>query len=356
MVKSTVLIFFLLAMSTGYCFASTGDDEDDLMPMTQEQASQQSQISESPQAKKGQATVVRFLAFVLDIDGINDVEQNFDINLFVVLQWQDDRLANDEGIEQILSLDKVWNPRLVIANQQGRIHRALPETVTVSPDGLVTYRQRFTGKISQPLDLKRFPMDSHRFITQFTGVGHAPGTIEFVKGYSHNLKEGGGIAEKLSLPDWHVTDFTLAADPYEPIPEISSPGFIVAFKATRIFDYYIWQIILPLTVVIVMSWSAFWISANQVSIRIGIATSSILTLIAHRFVLASLLPKLPYMTRLDYLSVLGTVLVLLALVMVMVSAYFNQNQKTSTASRIDWACKILFPLAYMIILGRFLIE
>lgn len=42
-----------------------------------------------------------------------------------------------------------------------------------------------------------------------------------------------------------------------------------------------------------------------------VATASVLTLIAQRFVLASLLPRLPYMTRLDFFTVGSTILVLL---------------------------------------------
>ncbi|MEA3302655.1 MAG: hypothetical protein U9Q75_05180 [Pseudomonadota bacterium] len=56
-------------------------------------------------------------------------------------------------------------------------------------------------------------------------------------------------------------------------------------EAKRYIAYYIWQIVLPLAVV-VMSWAAFWIDRVHVGVRIGVATSSILTLIAQRFVFA----------------------------------------------------------------------
>jgi hypothetical protein len=45
--------------------------------------------------------------------------------------------------------------------------------------------------------------------------------------------------------------------------------------------------------VVMVSWAGFRVQRDQIGVRIGIATSSILTLIAHRFILASLLPRLP---------------------------------------------------------------
>lgn len=45
--------------------------------------------------------------------------------------------------------------------------------------------------------------------------------------------------------------------------------------------------------VVMVSWAGFRVQRDQIGVRIGIATSSILTLIAHRFILASLLPACP---------------------------------------------------------------
>jgi len=88
-------------------------------------------------------------------------------------------------------------------------------------------------------------------------------------------------------------------------------------------------------------------------VRIGIATSSILTLIAHRFVLASLLPRLPYMTRLDYFTVGSTLLVFLALIVVVVTSYLAAINRDPIARQVDLWARGTFPAAFLLLLGWF---
>ena len=101
-------------------------------------------------------TKVHFLVFVLDIDEIDDARQSFAANVYIQLRWKDTRLANPGGSTRQVRLDDIWNPRVLLANQQGRVATALPEIAQVNPDGTVIYRQRYTGNLSQPLDLSQF--------------------------------------------------------------------------------------------------------------------------------------------------------------------------------------------------------
>ena len=142
--------------------------------------------------------------------------------------------------------------------------------------------------------------------------------------------------------------------PYTPIDAIHAAGFAFRFTAERYVTYYIWQVILPLGVVVVMSWAAFWVGRDNVGVRIGVATSSILTLIAQRFVLAHLLPRLPYMTRLDYFTVGSTLLVFIALIMVILTAFLTGRDRDSLAGKLDVAARAAFPAIFLFMLGWFL--
>ena len=103
-----------------------------------------------------------------------------------------------------------------------------------------------------------------------------------------------------------------------------------------------------------MSWAAFWIKREDVGVRIGIATSSVLTMIAHRFVLASLLPRLPYMTRIDYLTVGSTLLVLLSLFMVTLIVILDNRKRQELTRRMDIAARVSFPSAFILLMVWFL--
>lgn len=296
-------------------------------------------------------TKVHFIIFVIDIDNIDGAAQNFAANVFIQLRWHDPRLADPGSSPRQIPMDEVWNPRILLANQQGLVRPSLPEVVEVSGDGTVIYRQRYVALMSQPLMLNEFPLDQHTFTIQFVAVGHRPDSLEFVPDTIVSKEEivGGGIADRLSLPDWKIVSYQAVGRPYTPIEAIRAAGFVFEFVAKRQFLYYLWQVIVPLAVIVAMSWAAFWIDPRQAGAQIGVASSAILTLIAYRFVLASLLPRLPYMTRMDYLTLGSTLLVFLALTQVILTSTLARKNLVKTARWIDRVSRVAFPSAFVLL-------
>ena len=290
-------------------------------------------------------TKIHFLVFVIDIDSIDDANQNFAANVYIRLRWQDRRLADPQSSTRQVLLDQVWNPRLVLVNQTGLVAKALPEVVQVNPDGTVLYFQRYTGKLSQPLNLSNFPLDSHAFTIQFAGAGYTADELEFVPEVIRGVS-GGSIANNLSLPDWKILKHGVSTLPYQPIEAVRAASFAFHFDAARSVGYYLWQVVLPLAVVVAMSWAAFWVGRDNVGVRTGVATSSILTLIAQRFVIGNLLPRLPYMTRMDYFTVGSTVLVFLALVVVILTYLLVNTDHDVAARRVDLSARLAFPALF----------
>ena len=300
-------------------------------------------------------TEVYFLVFVLDVDEIDDASQSFATNVFIQLRWKDRRLANPGGSSRQVRLEEIWNPRVLLANQKGRLAKALPEIAQVDPDGTVIYRQRYTGSLSQPLNLSRFPMDKHSFTIHFVAAGYTDDQLKFLPDkYGDIQGQGGSISDELSLPDWKVGSHETLVLPYTPIEAIHTAGFAFRFEAERYVTYYIWQLVLPLAVVVVMSWAAFWVGRDDVGVRIGVATSSVLTMIAHRFVLASLLPRLPYMTHMDYFTVGSMLLVFMALITVIFTTFLAGKKYDSLAHKVDLSARVTFPAVFLFLIGWFL--
>lgn len=188
----------------------------------------------------------------------------------------------------------------------------MPEIVQVRPDGTVIYHQRYTGRFAQRMMLANLPMDKQSFNIQFVGTGYNADELTFKPEFQGvAVKSGRAMAETLSLANWNILTYKTVVAPFKPIEEINSASFSFQFQADRYVSYYLWQMVLPLAVIVVMSSAAFWIRRKDLAIRVAVATASVLTLIAQRFVLASLLPRLPYMTRLDFFTVGSTILVLL---------------------------------------------
>lgn len=293
-------------------------------------------------------TKVSFLIFVIDIDEINGAEQNFTANVVLRLRWKDKRLAKDTKATRMMPLNEVWNPRILLVNRQTLTRTSLPEVVEVAPDGTVDYRQRYVGPLSQALRLSEFPFDRHAFTIQFIAVGFRSEDLEFVPG---KLEEyhitGGEIAERLSQPDWKIEKYSVQSRPYEPIKGFKLAGFDFEFTAKRYMLYYVWQVIVPLVFIVAMSWGAFWIDPEHAGAQIGVATSSMLTLIAYRFMLGDLLPRLPYMTRMDYFTLAGTTLVFLAFVEVIMTTILFYKKKVQLGKKLDLCSRVIFPAVYI---------
>ena len=301
------------------------------------------------------STKVHFFVFVVDIDKIDDADQNFAANVWITLRWKDKRLANPGGAIRQKRLEEVWNPHILLANRQGLVSKSLPDVVSIHPDGTVHYEQRYTGLLSQPLMLSKFPFDKHIFTIHFVAAGYSSDEVTFVPDIPklNSSLIGGGMTSIWSLPDWERVQFEALPLFYEPMEGMKVPGFVARFEAKRYIAYYIWQIVLPLVVVVIMSWAAFWIGREHVGVRIGVATSSILTLIAQRFVFASLLPRLPYMTRLDFFTVGSTLLVFMALLVVVITSYLSTIDRDPPARVVDLSSRAAFPAVFLSLLGWF---
>jgi Neurotransmitter-gated ion-channel ligand binding domain/Neurotransmitter-gated ion-channel transmembrane region len=287
--------------------------------------------------------------WVLDIDSIDSAAQRFVANVFLTVRWKDPRLAHGGATPVVRSSNEVWTPRLQIANESGLVRRTLPDVLEVQGDGEVLYRQRFVGSFSQRLDLTDFPFDEHRFRLHLVLPGVKPAEVEFVPDerlVARGLPGAAGIADDISLPDWRILECTARPLPYVLVPGLDVAGYALEFRAARDTWYWIWKVILPLALIVAMSWSVFWIDPANAGTQIGVATTAMLTLIAYRFAIESRVPPVSYLTRLDWFISGSTVLVFLTLLQAPWTSSLVRHGRKAIASRIDLVSKLLFPSAF----------
>ena len=98
-----------------------------------------------------------------------------------------------------------------------------------------------------------------------------------------------------------------------------------------------------------MSWAVFWIDPTMGASQISVAVTSILTLIAYRFAIGNEVPKLPYLTLLDSLILLATILVFLSLVEVIATTALSINNRIETARAVDRYARWAFPLTFVLL-------
>jgi hypothetical protein len=292
-------------------------------------------------------TQVEIAVGLLDIDDINGPAQSYTANVYVMLRWHDERLVHDGEGSVVKPVDEVWNPRLLILNQQ-KVWKSLPEVVEIAPDGTVAYHQRVWGQFSEPLTLHEFPFDKQSFHMTFVAATYRSSEVAFVDhGESRSL-----IMDTFSLPDWDILSWK--AGPHSRvlsggIRELSM--FEFSFLARRHWGYYVLKVIVPLFLIVAMSWIVFWIDPGQSASQISVATTSMLTLIAYRFATDALVPKVSYLTRMDVFILGSTLLVFMALVQAVWTSGVAKAGRAERALAIDRVCRFVFPGLFLALCG-----
>ncbi len=293
---------------------------------------------------KGTQTVVDLSIRVLDIAEIDGASQTFTANVVVIARWQDERLAG-ESDQRTMDLSDVWNPALQITNQQ-RLVKTFPDKVNVAPDGSVQWVQRYWGKFSNPLDLHDFPLDHHTFVIQLVSARLDSENVELRTPEEKAFHSG--LAKRLSLPDWEISEWRVAAAPFALIEGAKAlPGVTFEFDAKRYIGYYLVKVLLPLLMIVMMSWIVFWIHPSESGSQISVSITSMLTLIAYRFALGAMLPKVSYITRMDGFILFATIMVFIALMEAVTTSRLVKVGKEEMALKMDQICRVLFPTTFI---------
>jgi neurotransmitter-gated ion-channel len=286
---------------------------------------------------------------VVDISNIDSAQQNFTADVAVVLRWRDPRLAHTGTGLVHYALDQIWSPRVGIANETSSVVRKLPESVEVEADGTVICRQRYAGAFTQALRLQSFPFDRQTFRVQLVAVRYLADEVKFVpdqRWIQEGLKRAGGISSSITLPDWTIEKWELKPLDYVLAPSVQYSGYAFEFTACRNVQHYILKVMLPLVLIVMMSWCVFWTDPTNSNSQFSIAVTSMLTLIAYRFAVDTQLPRLPYMTRLDVFFLVSTLLVFFSLIEVLITTILDNRQQTERGKTIDRYCRAIFPTVF----------
>lgn len=296
-----------------------------------------------PTGPNGGPTEVQIQVILLDVDEISAANQSFVANFFFAARWKDAKLAHQGPGTLALPLDEVWHPSLQFVSQQ-KLFPTFPELAQITPDGEVSYHQRVWGNLSQPMELKEFPFDRQAFEIRMVAAGYTPAEVRFVA----DRKYLSGLSPRLSQPDWTVLQWRLDLTPHRFFEgDVQDASFALVFDGERKKGFFVWKIILPLVLIVAMSWIVFWIDPEQAGTQIGVSMTSMLTLIAYRFMIGGQLPKISYLTRMDYFILGSTLLVFASLVQAAITARLAHDKRTQAAQGADRWCRVIFPVLFL---------
>ncbi|HKQ38232.1 MAG TPA: hypothetical protein VJ063_09155, partial [Verrucomicrobiae bacterium] len=185
----------------------------------------------------------------------------------------------------------------------------------------------------------------------FVAVRYRPNEVTFVPDQNwidDGLRQGAGISRSITLPDWAIEKLETKASVYALTPGMQYSGYAFELTASRNVQHYILKVILPLVLIVMMSWTVFWIDPTTSNTQFSIAVTSMLTLIAYRFAVDSELPRLPYMTRIDVFFLISTLLVFFSLIEVLVTTILDNKRQSALAKKLDRYCRVIVPAIFVI--------
>ena len=198
-----------------------------------------------------------------------------------------------------------------------------------------------------PFHLSEFPFDKHTLAISVVSGGYDTGQVQFVID-----EEVMGQMEDLSLTDWAIDPGNgKVTSLYFAPQDRSFPSFNYELNVHRYQGFYLSKVIIPLTMIIFMSWTVFWLDPKHIATQVGLSASVIVILTIFQLNLGNFLPKISYLTRMDRFVLGALVLVFFALVETITGGALAGAGNSGLAKTLDRWARVVFPLAFLFVLA-----
>merc|ERR1719282_985433 len=247
--------------------------------------------------------------YILSIGDLSEKFMDFTFDMYFRQFWHDPRLAFEKrpsltklvvGAEYI---KLIWVPDTFFVNEKVALfHQATTENqfLRIMWSGDVLRSIRLTIKATCPLDLQYFPMDKQMCTLEIESFGYTMSDLKF-------RWEDGPKSVQMS-PDVSLPQFNVLGHRQRIIEASLSSGnysrLLADIQFDRAIGYYVIQVYIPSSLIVVISWVSFWINRGAAPARVGLGVTTVLTMTTLMASVNAALPKISYMKSIDiYLGV-----------------------------------------------------
>ena len=279
---------------------------------------------------------------LLDISSISEPKEEITADFSIRLDWFDSSLASvDAPPIRMLSLTDANAPQVTIINGRN-ITKKLNLLAKVTPEGNATYQQRYQGTLGAPMNLRNFPLDEPEFFIDMTIIDPRGRTLVADEDRS-------GMLKPPTVAGWEMIEGAIKIDELRSRDGMAAfPTARLEFTGNRDLTFFTWKLLIPLSLIVFMAYSVFWLDPAVLPSQLSLATSSVFTLIAYNFALSTMLPKSSYLTRADIFIVGCTLLVFGALYESVITGVLARDEtKKALARKIDYVARFIFPCLFI---------
>jgi len=281
---------------------------------------------------------------LVDLTTISDVDQTVALDALLSLQWTDHRLDSAAGCHY--DFLTIWTPDIQLFNT-ATVESRRPPQILVEADGRVVSATRYNARVVSPTNISDFPFDRRSIDLQLGSLRyHATELI-----FKISKQWTGRKQTAMTIPDWRIGEPTADVGDLE-LQRVGRTVSVFNFRipAERLSGYFVYKFVFPLCLIVMMSWSAFWIDPKNINPRLALAATSMLTLIAYQFTVNALLPKIGYLTTMDKFVLSSSFLVFLALAEALLTGRLANTDQDAGAEKVNRMARWLFPSTYLVII------
>lgn len=292
---------------------------------------------------------------IRNIIAIDEVKETWQVNGLLITKWNDPTLRyRPRGREQ-LSRDlpkTMWKPDFELTNE------ATPTTfhfvdLFVVPNGTVTYTQRFSATLSTSSDLRRFPFDTQvlPLVVQASGDDLDVTILR-------PDRRASALSRRtyVGLAQWAVVSLTerlgTVAGTARRVNDIEFD-----LKVQRNPRSYVFKFIVPLLLLVMISWVTFWLSPEEFKARdqLQSAVATLLIVVAFNITVSNLLPRTEYITYIDALLFTCFIFVIIAIGAIVATHMLQMRHSDQLALRVRRFSGVALPIAFLIAQATLLI-
>lgn len=294
------------------------------------------------------------------IDQVTSVDQkaeNYGAVVVLRAEWTDPALAFDRdevGREiQVFTPPVLADharglgaivPAFVIHNQQSNkwIHES---AASLRHNGHVVYVEKSSLTLQAPhFDFRKYPFDTQEFFFEVVSVFPS----EYVTYYP--LEEHSGLGDMLGEEEWILDNARVEHSTVIGLSGRDSDQVALAFEGNRHLTYYVIRVFLPMLVLITVGWALFFL--DEYRRRIEIAGGNLLVFVAFNWAISADLPKLGYLTFLDFILQCMFLMTGALIVFNVALRKLKVSGREDAARKLDnYAIKWIYPLGYAAIVG-----
>merc|ERR1719242_1492540 len=165
----------------------------------------------------------------------------------------------------------------------------------ITSEGDVLRSIRLTVKATCPMNLQNFPLDSQMCTVEIESFGYTMADMRYAWNSGDNSVQ---MSPDVALPQFNVLGHR------QRLIEVSlSSGNYSRLLAdvifTRSMGYYMIQVYIPSSLIVVMSWVSFWLNRGAAPARVGLGVTTVLTMTTLINSVNTALPKISYMKSME---------------------------------------------------------